>query len=77
MSEGITRDELSILSTAILIVQKDAERRRGYVLCADAKLRKLNKMQAVELIDKIAQLAGFEAGDLKSKGLLLAKEVQR
>lgn len=71
----VSNDELSILSTAIAIVQKDAERRRGFVVCADGKLRRFSKEQAVDLIDRLGQLAGHEAGALKREGLALAKEV--
>lgn len=77
MSEGLTHDELSILSTAIAIVQKDAERRRGFVLCTDAKLRKLDKMMAVELIDKLSVLSGFKKGEMKNQALEIAREVGR
>lgn len=73
----ITSDELAILSTAIAIIQKDAERRRGFVICADGKLRRFPKEQAVDLIDRMGQLAGHTPGLLKQQGLELAREVRR
>lgn len=73
----ISDSELAILATAIAIVQKDAERRRGFVLCTDGKLRRLGKMDAVNLLDRLGQLAGHDEGVLKEQGLSLASEVQR
>ena len=76
MSGIISNDELAIISTSIAIIQKDAERRRGFVLCADGKVRKFTKEQAVDLIDKIGTLAGHQLGELKAQGMELAKEVR-
>lgn len=73
----ISSDELAILSTAVAIVQKDAERRRGFVLCTDGKLRRLGKEAAVDLIDRLGTLAGHGRGELKAQGMELAREVQR
>lgn len=71
----ITKDELAILSTAIAIVQKDSERRRGFVLCADGKLRRLSKEQAVTLIEKITTLSGLDGRSIRREAMELAKEV--
>lgn len=76
MGVAISKDELAILSTAIAVIQKDAERRRGFVICADGKLRRFQKLQAVDLIDRLGQLAGHNPGELKRLGLELAREVK-
>lgn len=73
----ISDNELAILATAVAVVQKDSERRRGFVFCTDAKLRRFTKLDAVDLLDRLGQLAGHEAGKLKRDGLDLAAEVQR
>lgn len=73
----LSSDQLAILATGIMVVQKDAERRRGLVLCADGKTRRFEKMFYVDLIDKLGTLAGHEAGFLKEQGLELAKEVKK
>lgn len=75
MTIALSADELAILSTAIAAVQKDAERRRGFVFCADAKMRRFSKENAVDLIDRLATLAGHERGKMKREGLALAREV--
>lgn len=77
MTINLTADELAILSTAIMVVQKDAERRRGFVFCADAKMRWLSKADAVDLIDRLGTLAGHERGKLRREGLELAREVNQ
>lgn len=76
MDVRITGDELAILSTAIAIVQKHGERMRGKVLCSDGKLRSLTQEQAIDLIDRMSQLAGYKPGELKEQGLALAKKVK-
>lgn len=73
----ITHEELAILSTAIAIVQKHAERMRGQVLCADGKMRRLTKEGAVNLIDRLSQLAGHAPSVLKEQALAIADEVAR
>jgi len=73
----ITNDELAILSTAIAVMQKDAERRRGLMICADGKPRRLSQELALDLIDRLSQLAGHAPGLLKAQGLALAKEVKQ
>jgi len=75
MDNTVSPDELAIVSTALSIVQKDAERRfRGRVLCADGRFREFSREQAVDLIDKIGTLAGHERGSLRAAGLGLALE---
>lgn len=73
---SLSGDQLAILATGIMVVQKDAERRRGFALCADGKLRRFDKLFYVDLIDALGTLAGHEAGSLRRDGLELAKEVR-
>jgi hypothetical protein len=72
----LTADELAILSTAIAILQKHGEPRRGLVICADGKLRRLSKELSLSLIDRLSQLAGHDAGALKREAVELAKQVR-
>lgn len=77
MTNLISSDDLAIISTAIAVLQKDSERRRGLVICSDGRARRLSRDQAVDMIDKVGTLAGYERGYLKNLAMEVLTEVRR
>lgn len=72
----ISDGELVLLSMAIATLQKEAERHHGKILCSDGRRRSLSKEEAVDLLDRLGTLAGYERGFFKEHGKALAKELQ-
>ena len=69
----LSKDDLAIVSTAITALEKIAEQRRGLVLCSDGRTRRLNKLEWVQLLDRVTVAAGYPPGQAERDGLEAAK----
>lgn len=73
----ITEEELIIISTAITIAFKDAERSGGFLACTDGKLRRFKQEQAVPLLAKMANLGGEDGAAIEETAREVAAEAMR
>ena len=72
----ISDGELVLLSMCITNLEKDAERRRGTILCTDGKTRRFGKEEAIDLLDRLGTVAGYQRGFFKENGKALAREAR-
>lgn len=72
----ISDDEVTILSTGLAVLYRGSPKRgtTAMVTCSDGRTRRLTMEDAIELVDKVCQLAGKAAGVNRKVGVEAAQK---